>query len=74
MTETYKSCSTANSIESSSYGIEGPGNGLGYYASYLYPENTFATSEDADKAARLMNLAYRQGELARAAKIKALLE
>jgi len=43
------------------YGVKGPGDGLGYYAWYLYPENTFETWAEAEKAAQLMNIAYKEG-------------
>ncbi len=55
------------------FGVSGPGDGLGYYAGYGYPQNTFEKWEEAEKAARLMNLAFREGERRRATAIKELL-
>lgn len=69
----YTACGTSKEESPPLYGIRGPGQGIGYHAWYLYPENTFTTYEDAEKAARLMNLAFAEGEKARAAKIKALI-
>lgn len=74
----YRACWTGNVEPSQShpnlFGVEGPGNGLGHYAWLGYPENTFPTMEAAEQAARLMNLAFQQGELARAWAIKGLLQ
>jgi hypothetical protein len=69
----YKVCYTASDNECTQYGIEGPGQGLRYYAHYLYPQNTFSKYEDAEKAARLMNLAFVEGERARSNQLKKLL-
>jgi len=71
--EIYKACSTAKEGPDYVYGIEGPGEGLGYHAWYGYPGNTFLTLEHAEQAARLMNLAFEKGEQRRAQQIKSLL-
>lgn len=65
----YKPCPTGADTQPT-IGIEGPGVGLGYDAWYLFPENTFAVQEDAEKAARLMNLAFEEGQRAKAAEIR----
>lgn len=70
----YEACSTGKDTKPYTYGVKGPGDGLGYHAWYLYPENTFETFEEAEKAARLMNLSFAQGQRARSQQIKALLE
>lgn len=54
--------------------VEGPGDGIGYHAWYLNPQNTLASQEEAEKVARLMNLAFREGERKRARDIRGLLE
>ena len=69
----YRSCSTSKDTQPYSWGIEGPGNGLGFRAWYLYPENTFPTPDLADQAARMMNLAFAEGQKARSAEIRSLL-
>lgn len=74
MSEPYKACFTSKNTEPYVYGIHGPGEGLGYYAWLLYPQNTFTTFEDAEKAARLMNLAYGQGKREKAKELRAVLE
>ena len=58
------------SPDQSVFGVEGPGTGIGYYAWYLFPENTFSTAEDAEKTARLMSLAFEEGRKAKAAEIR----
>lgn len=55
------------------YGIDGPGQGFGYHAWYLFPENTFSTKEDAEKAARMMNTAFVEGQREKARTIRELL-
>jgi hypothetical protein len=71
MKNPYSACHTPSPYV---YGVSGPGSGLGYYAWLAYPQNTFSTIEDAEKAARLMNLAYAQGQAQRGRAIKELLE
>jgi hypothetical protein len=68
----YKPCPTGADTQPT-IGIEGPGVGLGYDAWYLFPENTFAVQEEAEKVARLMNLAYEEGQKAKAAEIRSAL-
>jgi hypothetical protein len=70
----YEACQTSKDTPPYVYGVSGPGYGLGYNAWLGYPQNTFDNWEDAQKAARLMNLAFHQGEAKRAREIKALLE
>jgi len=60
--------------DAGAWGISGPGDGLGYYAATLFPENTFGSLEEAEKAARLMNTAFREGERSRSRQITALLQ
>ena len=67
----YEPCHTSS--DEVLFGVKGPGNGLGYYAWYLYPQNTFTTWEEAEKAARLMNLAFAEGKAARSREIKGLI-
>jgi hypothetical protein len=67
--ESYRTSST-----DALWGIKEPGTGRGYYAWLLYPQNTFSTVEEADKAARLMNIAYKEGQRSRSREIKYLLE
>lgn len=74
MSGPYEACHALKDDKPYVYGIEGPGAGLGYHSWYGYPQNTFATMEEAEKAARLMNIAFHQGELARARAIGALLK
>jgi len=69
----YSACGTSKETEPFIYGIKGPGRGLGYYGWYLFPENTFATHEEAEKTARLMNLAFHEGQRARSQEIKKLI-
>lgn len=70
----YSACLTGKDTEPAVYGVSGPGNDLGYHGWYLCPENTFPTREAAEQAARMMNIAFRQGELRRAGQIRELLE
>ena len=74
MSKPYEACSTSKRDEPFLYGVSGPGEGLGYYAWLLFPENTFSTFDEAEKTARLMNLAYEQGRQAKAKEIRAALE
>lgn len=69
----YEACHTSKDDAPYLYGIEGPGNGLGYHAWYGYPQNTFTNFEDAEKVARMMNLAYMEGMKARSRQIRELL-
>lgn len=69
----YTVCATSKDTDPYVYGVSGPGRGLGYHAWYAYPENTFATHEDAEKAARLMNIAFEEGRKAKAAEIRGAL-
>lgn len=70
----YKACHTGKMDAPYVYGIEGPGEGIGYHAWYLNPQNTFTDMEDAAKTARLMNLAYAAGLRDRSRQIRELLE
>lgn len=58
--------------ESEKFVINGPGN-YGYYSGTLFKENLYNTREECDRVCRHMNAAYREGERARSASIKALL-
>jgi hypothetical protein len=68
----YEPCHT--SVKELIYGVQGPGDGLGYYAAYHAPENTFLSWEEAEKVARMMNIAFRCGQRDRSEAIKKLLE
>lgn len=70
----YCACHTSKDTEPFVYGVEGPGNGIGYYAWHGHPENIFTTWGEAEKAARMMNLAFSEGQKARSRQIKGLLE
>lgn len=70
-TKPYEACSTSSAEPI--FGVSGPGNGLGYYAWYGYPENTFPTYDEAEKAARMMNIAFNAGLVTRSRQIKELL-
>ena len=70
----YKACYTSKDIAPYLYGVSGPGNGLGYHAWLGYPQNTFQTFDEAEKAARLINLAFAEGQKNRGRAIKALLD
>ena len=74
MTGPYEACHTSKDDEPYLYGIDGPGDGIGYRAWYLYPQNTFTSMEDAEKAARLMNMAFAAGLRERSRQIRELLE
>lgn len=67
----YKPCATGSNAPIT--GIEGPGVGFGYNAWYLFPENTFTDPADAEKAARLMNIAFHEGQKERGRAIMGLL-
>lgn len=67
----YEACFTSEDV--GVYGVKGPGNGLGFYAAYLYPENTFDSFILAEKVARMMNIAYNEGKKARSREIKELI-
>jgi hypothetical protein len=69
----YSACHTSKDNPPFVYGIEGPGSGLGYHAWLGAPQNTFATWEEAEKTARMMNIAFRAGQATRSAEIRALL-
>lgn len=69
----YHPCSTSKDDEPYLFGIDGPGEGLGYFAWLLYPQNTFPTRAVAEQTARLMNLAFAEGMKARSRQIKDLL-
>lgn len=69
----YSACFTSKETKPYLYGISGPGDGLGYYAWHGYPQNTFETREEAEKVARLMNLAFSEGEKKRSKDLKDLL-
>lgn len=69
----YRACHTSKDEPPFVYGVAGPGDGLGHHAWYGHPRNTFATFEEAEKAARLMNLAFREGEKHRGREIARLI-
>ena len=69
----YEACHTSKDKAPYVYGVDGPGNGLGYHAWLGYPQNTFATFEEAEKAARLMNMAFRAGLQERSRQIRELI-
>jgi hypothetical protein len=73
MNSPYKACHTSKDGPPYLYGIDGPGDGLGYYAWYLYPEHFFSSLEDAERVAALMNLAFECGKRARSDEIKQLI-
>lgn len=69
----YSACHTSKDSPPVLYGVDGPGQGLGYYAWLGAPQNTFLSWEEAEKAARMMNMAFRAGKAARSAEFRALL-
>jgi hypothetical protein len=73
MSGPYEACHTSKDTKPYVYGVEGPGHGFGYHAWLGYPQNTFPTFEEAERAARLMNMAYEQGMAARSRQIKGLI-
>lgn len=72
MSGPYKPCATGAETQPT-IGIEGPGVGFGYHAWYLFPQNTFTDPADAEKAARLMNIAFHEGQKERSRAIMGLL-
>ena len=70
----YSACRTGKDEAPYLYSVSGPGEGIGFYAWYLHPENTFTTIEEAETVARLMNIAFAQGQAARASEIRELLK
>lgn len=70
----YRACHTSKDDAPYLYGVEGPGDGIGYYAWYLNPQNTFTNIEDAEKTARMMNLAFNAGLHERSRQFLELLE
>lgn len=69
----YEACLTGKETPPYPHGISGPGPGLGYHAWQGYPENTFPTREEAEKVARLMNIAFREGVRERSRQIRDLI-
>jgi hypothetical protein len=69
----YSACHTSKDTEPYVYGIAGPGSGLGYHAWLGYPQNTFPTYEEAEKTARMMNIAFLEGKRERSRQIRELL-
>lgn len=41
--------------------VSGRGNGLGFYAHYLNPGLSFQDMENAERAAKIANIAYQSG-------------
>lgn len=70
----YTACHTSKDDPPYLYGVDGPGCGIGYHAWLGQPQNTFATMEEAEKVARLMNLAFMEGQRNRSHKIRELLD
>lgn len=70
----YRACNTSKDIEPFVYGVAGPGNGLGYHAWLGYPQNTFDSFEQAEKTARMMNIAFLEGKRERSRQIRELIE
>lgn len=73
MTGPYKACHTSKDDPPYVYGIDGPGNGIGYHAWFGNPENTFMSMNDAERVAKLMNMAYAQGILKNQKDVKGVL-
>lgn len=69
----YAACGTSKVDHPYVYGVSGPGKGLGHHGWYLHPENTFQTKEEAEKVARLMNLAFEEGRKDKAREIREVL-
>lgn len=67
----YEACHTSS--PDAIFGVSGPGEGLGYYAWYQYPSNTFTSYAAADQAARMMNMAFARGKRARSEEIRELI-
>lgn len=70
----YTACHTSKDTEPFVYGVKGPGQGLGYHAWLGYPQNTFSTFEEAEKVARMMNIAFGAGLAERSRQIRELLK
>ena len=66
-------CACSTSSDEVLYGVSGPGYGLRFYAWHGYPQNTFATMDQAEQTARMMNIAYNAGKQERSRQIRALL-
>lgn len=43
--------------------VDGPGDGLGYYGHTLWPNLSFNDVENAERAAKIANIAFGQGYL-----------
>lgn len=69
----YSACHTSKDDPPYVYGVDGPGRGLGYHAWLGYPQNTFPTFEEAEKVARMMNLAFRAGQAERSRQVRELI-
>ncbi|MCK4790222.1 MAG: hypothetical protein KAV87_41165 [Desulfobacteraceae bacterium] len=41
--------------------VRGPGNGLGYHSHALYPQLNCRDSDEAERAAKIANIAYEEG-------------
>jgi hypothetical protein len=41
--------------------VDGPGNGTSYYSGMLYPDMRLSSEEDAKAAAKIANVAYKEG-------------
>lgn len=57
MTDVYKAAGNNEGLPF----VEGPGNGLGYYSHTLCPELTCGNDEEAERAAKIANIAYGVG-------------
>lgn len=53
--------------------VDGPGNGLGYSSGTLWPSLRFKDREEAERAARVANIAYHQGKEKARGEIRAAL-
>lgn len=69
----YEACHTSKDDKPYRYGVSGPGAGLGYHAWLGYPQNFFDTYEEAEKVARMMNIAFAEGQKKRSQQIKELI-
>lgn len=69
----YSACGTSKDDPPYLYGVDGPGDGIGYHAWLGHPENTFTTREEAEKAARLMNIAFKAGMAERSRQFREVL-
>jgi hypothetical protein len=43
--------------------VDGPGDGLGFYSHTLWPNLSFKDKENAERAAKIANIAFEQGYL-----------